>query len=178
MSKITWDCAHTMPAQNNNGRVPLCLHEEILNGWESNTPELSLFHITPLEGSHWKPVKGVQHVKDLGVTISSDLSWNKYVRITINNGNKVLGIIKWTVGTSNRQVFSTLYKSFVRSILEYAIPVWNPHLAKNVHALEKFKEGLQDWPQIKVDGKCHMKIQYSIGAKSSASQFFLYVVII
>ena len=32
----------------------LCLHEEILNGWESNTPELSLFHITPLEGSQWK----------------------------------------------------------------------------------------------------------------------------
>ena len=74
------------------------------------------------------------------------ISWNKYVRITINNANKVLGIIKWTVGTSNRHVFSTLYKSFVWSILEYAIPVSSPNLANNVHALEKFKEGLQDSP--------------------------------
>ena len=33
------------------------------------------------------------------------------IGITVNKANKVLGIIKRTVGTSNRQVFSTLYKS-------------------------------------------------------------------
>jgi hypothetical protein len=82
-------------------------------------------------------LKVVHSVKDLGVNVSSDLSWNKHVGITVNKANKVLGIIKRTVGTSNRQVFSTLYKSLVRPSLEYAVPVWCPHLTKNIHALEK-----------------------------------------
>lgn len=60
-----------------------------------------------------KSLNVVQHVKDLGVTVSSDLSWNKHVGTTINKANKVLGIIKRTVGTSNQQVFSMLYKSLV-----------------------------------------------------------------
>ena len=82
-------------------------------------------------------LKSVQSVKDLGVTISSDLSWNKHIGITINKANKVLGIIKRTVGTANQDIFSILYKSLVRPILEYAAPVWSPHLVKNIHALEK-----------------------------------------
>jgi hypothetical protein len=82
-------------------------------------------------------LKVVHSVKDLGVNVSSDLCWNKHVGITVNKANKVLGIIKRTVGTSNRQVFSTLYKSLVNPILEYAVPVWCPHLTKNIHDLEK-----------------------------------------
>ena len=42
-------------------------------------------------------LKVVHSVKDLGVNVSSDLSWNKHVGITINKANKVLGIIKRTV---------------------------------------------------------------------------------
>ena len=70
------------------------------------------------------PLRVVHCVKDLGVTVSSDLSWNKHVDIIVNNANKVLGVIernKRTVGTLNQQVFSTLYKSLVRPILEYAL---------------------------------------------------------
>ena len=31
----------------------------------------------------------------------------------------------------------TLYTSLVRPYLEYACPVWSPHLAKDINALEK-----------------------------------------
>jgi hypothetical protein len=48
-----------------------------------------------------------------------------------------LGIIKRTVGTRNQYVFSTLYKTLVRPIIEYATPVWSPYLAKDIVALEK-----------------------------------------
>ena len=30
----------------------------------------------------------------------------------------------------------TLYTSFVRPLLEYAVPVWDPHLVKDIAALE------------------------------------------
>ena len=90
------------------------------------------------------PLRVVHCVKYLGVNVSSDLSWNKHVDITVNKANKVLGVIKGTVGTLNQQVISTLYKSLVRPILEYAVPVWCPYLAKNIHTVEKFKDVLQD----------------------------------
>lgn len=83
-----------------------------------------------------KPLKDVDNFKDLGVTITRDLSWGNHISITVNKANKVLGSIKRSVGTANTNVFSMLYKSLVRPILEYAVPVWCPYLVKDIHALE------------------------------------------
>ena len=82
-------------------------------------------------------LKSVKHVKDLGVTVSSDLSWIDEVNVTVNKANKLLGLVHRTVGSSNSGAFSTLYKSLVRPVLEYAAPVWNPYLVKDVLALER-----------------------------------------
>ena len=56
--------------------------------------------------------------------------------MTMNKSNKVLGLIRRSVGTANSNVFSILYKSLVRPILEYTLPVWSPDLAKDINALE------------------------------------------
>ena len=55
---------------------------------------------------------------------------------TIVNKANNLGLIKRTVGTANASTFSLLYKSLVRPLLEYAAPVWNPYLFKDVQAIE------------------------------------------
>ena len=56
----------------------------------------------------------------------------------VNKANKLLGLVHKTVGSSIPGAFgdSTLYKSFVCLVLEYAAPTWNPCLAKDVLALE------------------------------------------
>ena len=81
--------------------------------------------------------RSVDNTNDLGVTISSDLSWGKHVFAMVNKANMVLGIIKRSIGTNNRDMFSQLFKSLVRPILEYAAPVWSPYLIKDIVALEK-----------------------------------------
>ena len=48
-----------------------------------------------------------------------------------------MGLLKRTVGSKNREIFSMLYKSSVRPILEYACPVWSPYLVKDKLAIEK-----------------------------------------
>ena len=55
----------------------------------------------------------------------------------VNKANKVLGLIKPTIGSVNKEIFSTLYKALVRPILEHASPVWCPYLVKNIVPLEK-----------------------------------------
>ena len=82
-------------------------------------------------------IKSVKCGKDLGITISSDLSWSEHVIVTVNKANKLLGLVYRAEGSSNPGTFSTLYKSLVRPILEYAAAVWNPYLVKDVLALER-----------------------------------------
>ena len=82
-------------------------------------------------------LRNVSHYKDLGVIMASDLKWSKHVEHIVHKANKVLGLLKRTVGGKNKDIFSNLYKTLVRPILEYACPVWSPHLAKDIHEIEK-----------------------------------------
>ena len=81
--------------------------------------------------------KVCQECKDLSVLISSDLSWSSHVDAVVKKANKVLGVVHRTLGSSNQEAFSILYKALVRPILEYAVPLWCPYLVKDILALEK-----------------------------------------
>ena len=75
-------------------------------------------------------LRNVSNYKDLGVIMGSDLKWSKHVEQIVHKANRVLGLLKRTVGGKNKDIFSNLYKTLVCPILEYACPVWSPHLAK------------------------------------------------
>ena len=89
---------------------------------------------------HGEHLNSVASIKDLGITISHDLSWTSHVAEVVNKANKVLGLIKRTIGSADKYIFSTLCKSLVRPILEYASPVWSPFLVKDIVHLEKITE--------------------------------------
>ena len=83
-------------------------------------------------------LKAVSEVKDLGIYITStNLSWSMQANKCANNANSVLEFIRRAVGPKNPELFSKLYKSLVRPILEYCSPVWCPHLRKDSNTLEK-----------------------------------------
>ena len=86
-----------------------------------------------------KILKSVKNIKDLGITISYDLSWSDHIHEVVNEANKVLGVIKRVLGSNSVNEFSLLYKSLVRPILEYAAPVWCPFLVKDIVSLEKVR---------------------------------------
>ena len=66
--------------------------------------------------------RSVENTKDLGLTISSDLSWGNHVLATVNRANMVLGLIKRSIETNNQDVFLRLYESPVRPLIGYAAP--------------------------------------------------------
>ena len=84
-------------------------------------------------------LRNVSNYKDLGVIMASDLKWSKHVEQIVHKANRVLGLLKRTVGGKNKDIFSNLYKTLVCPILEYACPVWSPHLAKDIHEIEKIQ---------------------------------------
>ena len=57
-------------------------------------------------------LKTIKCVKDFGIMVSSDVSWSEHVDMTINKADKLLGLV--------HSAFSTLCKSLVHPVLEYA----------------------------------------------------------
>ena len=77
--------------------------------------------------------------------MANDLTWTKHVNETVHKANNVLGLLKCTVGSKNKDIFSILYKSLVRPILEYASTVWSLHL-KTSMKLRRYKGELHELP--------------------------------
>ena len=67
--------------------------------------------------------------KDLGIKIDSQLNFDNHISEIITKANKIVGIIKRNFKDLNYSSFSSLYKSLVRSHLEYGQSVWSPYEA-------------------------------------------------
>ena len=52
---------------------------------------------------------------------------------------KVLGMIKRTIISREKEIILELYKSLVRPHLEYCVQVWSPYLRQDVERLEKIQ---------------------------------------
>jgi ribonucleases P/MRP protein subunit RPP40 len=78
--------------------------------------------------------------RDLGVMMDSNLSFDSHIATVINKANRVLGLLKRNFRHLDAHCLLLLYKAMVRSILEYAQPVWSPHLKKHITAIEKVQQ--------------------------------------
>ena len=86
-----------------------------------------------------QPIKKVMHIRDLGVTVSSDLSWSRHIEITATKANKTLGLIKRIC--RNIRDFATrrlLYCTLVRPKLECGNTVWSPYTENVQRRATKF----------------------------------------
>jgi len=59
----------------------------------------------------------------------------------VKKGNTILGTIKRNFTDRSQSALIPLYKSLVRSHLEYCCSVWNPHFRKDIELIE----GVQRW---------------------------------
>jgi len=82
-------------------------------------------------------LESVDVIKDLGVVLDSELSFVSHCKEKINRAYSMLRLIKRSFIYLAEEAFVTLYKSLVRSHLEYANSVWNPHRQGLIKDLEK-----------------------------------------
>ncbi len=69
--------------------------------------------------------------------LTSDLSWSKHIQDTCTKAKKILGVLyRRFYQHADERTLRQLYISIVRPHLEYAAPVWDPHLRKDCELLE------------------------------------------
>ncbi len=79
----------------------------------------------------------VLYVKDLGVTVCSDVSWTRHIEETLAKANRTLGLVKQICKDMHDQVVrKVLFCTLVRLILEYASNLWSPYTIKHNRLFE------------------------------------------
>ena len=76
-------------------------------------------------------------IKYLGLLLSSDLSWTKHIEGICTKAKKILGLLYHRFYQyADQETLLQLYVSIVWPHLEYAAPVWDPHVKKYQDLLE------------------------------------------
>ena len=102
------------------------------SGWENQAAI-----VPPLYFLDGQDLPAVAEHKHLGVTLTSKLCWSCHIDRTVAKARKVWGVIQRT--TRGASVFAKLQlnKSLVVLLVEYASPVWSPHIKKDIQKLKK-----------------------------------------
>ena len=82
-------------------------------------------------------LKSSQQEKDLGVLIDDKLNFKAHVHATTQKANRTLGLIKRNFKYLPEKQYIGLYKSQVRTKLEYANAVWSPLLEGEKDKIER-----------------------------------------
>ena len=90
---------------------------------------------TPYETGH-EIIDSDSDIKDLGVYLSADLTWETQVTEAIKKGRQFLGWILRSFASRDTEVILFLYKTYVLPRLEYASLLWSPYQQKNKIKIE------------------------------------------
>ena len=111
------------------------------NGMEFNISKCKVMHFGTSNSKksysiNNEKLESVEHIKDLGVIVDSKLKFSDHVLRVSKRANSLLGQIVHRT----REMFLSLYKTFVRSQMEHAVQLWNPWLHKDIDVLEKVQK--------------------------------------
>ena len=77
--------------------------------------------------------------KDLGIIVTSDMSWSNHYKSTASKAYKSLGLIRRTFKSNSVRAKKLLYISLVRSKLTYCSQLWRPQYIQDIVLLENIQ---------------------------------------
>ena len=116
----------------------------------------SLHHYVTSDG---KEINEFPHVRDLGVSMSSDGTFSDHITNIRDSANNLVGWVLRTFRTRSKIPMLTLWKSIIRPKLDYCSQLWNPTATGLIQSLEQVQKrfircitGMGDmnyWQQLK-----------------------------
>ena len=86
---------------------------------------------TPIPTSyqlHGHTLMTVQSAKYLGVTIQANMEWKEHIENITRKAGQALGFLRRNLKIASTKLREKAYMVYVRPLLEYACPVWDPYL--------------------------------------------------
>ncbi len=81
-------------------------------------------------------LEAIDEEKDLGIIIDSKLDFDTHICEKVKKANQMFGLLRRTFEHMDSEVFLPLYKTMVRTHLEYGNAVWHPNKIKHIEQLE------------------------------------------
>ena len=79
------------------------------------------------------------------VWTASNLSWKPRIAKITNSANKSLGFLRRNLKAKSLERREIAYKAIVRPQLEYAAPVWDPHIQEGIQRIEMVQRRAARW---------------------------------
>ena len=118
-----WACENKMTIN-----ISKCVHLRIGTRTSTYTSTYTLNNTSILE---------VNQYVDLGITISNDLSFKTHIKSICQKSRQLIGMFRKAFGSLlTEEAFRILYKSHIRSILEYCPSLWSPQYQSEIDELE------------------------------------------
>ena len=81
-------------------------------------------------------IQETQTVRDLGIYLANDLNWSvQTANVYTKSITKMYSILR-SFKTTNLKPYITIYKTYIRSIIEYNSTIWNPDLKSDIRKIE------------------------------------------
>ena len=87
----------------------------------------------------------VDHATYLGISFSKDLTWSNHINQVSKKAYQRLGFVRRNLKGAPKRSKSTAYTSLIRPAMEYASPIWDPYLQKDISTLERVQRKAARW---------------------------------
>ena len=84
-------------------------------------------------------------IQYFGIIVDTKLNWNEHCKYVSAKATKALNFLHHCLFNAPSSIKSTAYKCIVCPVMECASPVWDPHTAKNINALESVQRRAAHW---------------------------------
>ena len=105
---------------------------ELLRFWTDRDAAPDILYLAP-DGS---PIEEKDCLRDLGVRVSTDLTFNTQIDLTVESGSRMAGWALRTFRGRGRQLMLTLLRSLVQPRLDYCSQLWSPRDQASINRLE------------------------------------------
>jgi hypothetical protein len=82
----------------------------------------------------------VQQLRDLGILVSSNLSWTPHIRSITDKARQKAPWVLGVFHTRSATIMLNLYESMVRCLVEYCCPLWHPTKISDIQELESVQK--------------------------------------
>ena len=93
----------------------------------------------------WSDDDKWHHHLYLGVLFHSMMSFSPHINMITSNAIKSLNFVRCNISNCDESVKAAAYLGLIWPKLEYASSVWDPHVSKDIHAVERVQRIAARW---------------------------------